>query len=275
MGDPYELTPYDILGVPENARMGDIHCAYRNLIRMVHPDKNFRIHRRLGWSEEDCAEAFSKIRSAYKTLLKQKKIEMKDAPMDNIDYDIDDEFIIIENYEKEKEFDLQTFNSKFEQLKKYYDEENPNAVGYNEFSRGSVAISTAGDAGDLVPPVETIIPVPEPPSAPSVCDKPKCYEFGLTNVTDFSIRSQEKGSSIEGTDLLKAFQETVPLENFRQSESLETLLEERKKERRQEIPFDDTELEKRKKKEERKQQLKWKVLEERDKKLENVSLLME
>ena len=273
MGD-YQLTPYDILGIQENARLGDIHCAYRNLIRLVHPDKNMRIHRRLGWSDDDCSEAFHRIRKAYKTLLKQKKIALKDAPMENVDYDIEDDFIIIEDYEKERAFDVEAFNQKFEQLKKHYDEENPNSVGYSEFSHGSGAFSESADAGDFPVQPSLGLTFPEPFSVPSGCDKPVCHEFGLTTVEDFSIHSSEKGNMLEGTDLIKAFQEiSEPKEIVAETKSLEKLLEERKRQRQETIEFDDKEQDEAKKKEERKQQLKWNVLQKRDTKLAKMSLI--
>ena len=271
----YELTPYDILGLAENARLGDIHCAYRNLIRLVHPDKNLRVHQKMGWTEQDCAEAFNRIRKAYKTLLKQKKISLKDVPSDNVDYDIEDEFIIIENYEKEREFNISRFNEKFDQLKKHYDKENPNTAGYAEFSHASGAFSVesspglAGDAS-IERYKEPEAKIKDPSSV-----KPLSHEFGLTVIEDFSIQSQEKGTLLEGTDIGKAFAiPDYPTESIdEEKESLETLLEKRIKEREESIAFSENEKIEKRKKEERKQQLRWKVLQERDERLSNVSLI--
>ena len=44
------LSPYDILGVSETASLGEIHCAYKRLVRTVHPDRNQKIY---NWSKED------------------------------------------------------------------------------------------------------------------------------------------------------------------------------------------------------------------------------
>ena len=68
------LSPYDILGVSENASLGEIHCAYKRLVRTVHPDRNQKIY---NWSKEDVNEAFQMIFQAYKTLVKQKKLLLK------------------------------------------------------------------------------------------------------------------------------------------------------------------------------------------------------
>ena len=57
------LSPYDILGVSENASLGEIHCAYKRLVRTVHPDKNQKLY---NWSKEDINEAFQMIFQAYK-----------------------------------------------------------------------------------------------------------------------------------------------------------------------------------------------------------------
>ena len=44
------LSPYDILGVSENASLGEIHCAYKRLVRTVHPDRNQKVY---NWSKEE------------------------------------------------------------------------------------------------------------------------------------------------------------------------------------------------------------------------------
>ena len=38
------LSTYDILGVSETASLGEIHCAYKRLVRTVHPDRNQKIY---------------------------------------------------------------------------------------------------------------------------------------------------------------------------------------------------------------------------------------
>ena len=49
------LSPYDILGVSENASLGEIHCAYKRLVRTVHPDRNQKVY---NWSREDAMKLF-------------------------------------------------------------------------------------------------------------------------------------------------------------------------------------------------------------------------
>jgi DnaJ-class molecular chaperone len=57
--------PYKILGVKENDSMEDIEKVYRNLIKMLHPDKDSK---NLGMSKQEQIKYFNMIKYAYKIL---------------------------------------------------------------------------------------------------------------------------------------------------------------------------------------------------------------
>lgn len=59
-----DVSPYDVLGVPETASDAEIRQAYRELAKLFHPDRNF------GMGEETATRTahFLKIKKAYETL---------------------------------------------------------------------------------------------------------------------------------------------------------------------------------------------------------------
>ena len=63
-----ELSPFDILGIEPTSDKYTISGAYKRMVLLVHPDK--AKSNGLGWTDEQCQEAFQKIRKAYKTIIK-------------------------------------------------------------------------------------------------------------------------------------------------------------------------------------------------------------
>lgn len=115
-----QLSPYVVLGLPENASSGQIHCTYKALIRLVHPDRANHTVNGIGllkWTKEERESAFGEITKAYRTILEQRK-EARDYPDDFVDlteFDYEargfsEEFTVPQEFSA---FDLESFNSAF------------------------------------------------------------------------------------------------------------------------------------------------------------------
>lgn len=65
MGQPCEIDPYSILGVPSTASTDDIRQAYGQAALQCHPDKR---HGKNDHDRIDCHEQFTKLSSAYELL---------------------------------------------------------------------------------------------------------------------------------------------------------------------------------------------------------------
>ena len=129
--DKKVLDCFSTLGIEPTNNMCLIQRAYRDTVRMVHPDKVR--HLGVGWTKEECRAAFDNIRESY-IYLKGQFNEI-DLP----DYDIvylDEEFNT-ELKNTEQHFDLQEFNNQFT-AKHKYDGDDYAFLGYSEFRTSRV-----------------------------------------------------------------------------------------------------------------------------------------
>jgi len=240
------LSPYDILGVSENASLGEIHCAYKRLVRTVHPDRNQKVY---NWSKEDVNEAFQMIFQAYKTLVKQKKVSTEDFPETNVDYILEEEYRISK---EEASFDIKKFNQNFDIIKQKYQDldDDPNHRGYSFFNHGANDIKMVKFDNSLIVYKE-----------PNEYLKPTTAQnLGESIINDYSINS----NNLEGSDLKLAYREPTKLGEVKE-ENLEAKFQELLLEREKPIPKEDPKnLEERKKKKERLEQIRLNKLRKRD-----------
>ena len=240
------LSPYDILGVSENASLGEIHCAYKRLVRTVHPDRNQKVY---NWSKEDVNEAFQMIFKAYKTLVKQKKVNTEDFPETNIDYILEEEYRISK---EEASFDIKKFNQNFDLMKQKFNslDDDPNNKGYSFFNHGAEDVKMIKFDNSLV-----IYKEPNEYLKPSTVQN-----LGESVIDDYSINS----NNLEGSDLKLAYREPTKLEGVKE-ENLEDKFQELLLERKKTIPkIDPKVLEEKQKKKERLEQIRLNKLRKRD-----------
>lgn len=240
------LSPYDILGVSENASLGEIHCAYKRLVRTVHPDRNQKVY---NWSKEDVNEAFQMIFQAYKTLVKQKKVSTEDFPETNVDYILEEEYRISK---EEASFDIKKFNQNFDIIKQKFNslDDDPNDKGYSFFNHGAEDVKMIKFDNSLV-----IYKEPNEYLKPSTVQN-----LGESVIDDYSI----KYNNLEGSDLKFAYREPTKLKETEEGDiedNFQKLLLERKKT----IPkIDPKTLEEKQKKKERLEQIRLNKLKKRD-----------
>ena len=240
------LSPYDILGVSENASLGEIHCAYKRLVRTVHPDRNQKVY---NWSKEDVNEAFQMIFKAYKTLVKQKKVNTEDFPETNVDYILEEEYRISK---QEASFDIKKFNQNFDLMKQKFNslDDDPNNKGYSFFNHGAEDVKMIKFDNSLV-----IYKEPHEYLKPSTVQN-----LGESVIDDYSINS----NNLEGSDLKLAYREPTKLEGVKE-ENIEDKFQELLLERKKTIPkIDPKVLEEKQKKKERLEQIRLNKLRKRD-----------
>ena len=240
------LSPYDILGVSENASLGEIHCAYKRLVRTVHPDRNQKVY---NWSKEDVNEAFQMIFKAYKTLVKQKKVNTEDFPETNIDYILEEEYRISK---EEASFDIKKFNQNFDLMKQKFNslDDDPNNKGYSFFNHGAEDVKMIKFDNSLV-----IYKEPNEYLKPSTVQN-----LGESVIDDYSINS----NNLEGSDLKLSYREPTKLEGVKE-ENIEDKFQELLLERKKTIPkIDPKVLEEKQKKKERLEQIRLNKLRKRD-----------
>ena len=240
------LSPYDILGVSENASLGEIHCAYKRLVRTVHPDRNQKVY---NWSKEDVNEAFQMIFQAYKTLVKQKKVTTEDFPETNVDYILEEEYRISK---EEASFDIKKFNQNFDIIKQKYQDldDDPNQRGYSFFNHGANDVKMVKFDNSLIVYKE-----------PNEYLKPTTAQnLGESIINDYSINSD----NLSGSDLKIAYREPTKLGEIKE-ENIEEKFQELLLEREKPIPKEDPKnSEERKKKKERLEQIRLNKLRKRD-----------
>lgn len=240
------LSPYDILGVSENASLGEIHCAYKRLVRTVHPDRNQKVY---NWSKEDVNEAFQMIFQAYKTLVKQKKVSTEDFPETNVDYILEEEYRISK---EEASFDIKKFNQNFDIIKQKFNslDDDPNNKGYSFFNHGAEDVKMIKFDNSLV-----IYKEPNEYLKPSTVQN-----LGESVIDDYSIKS----NNLEGSDLKFAYREPTKLEETEEG-NIEDKFQELLLERKKTIPkIDPKTLEEKQKKKERLEQIRLNKLKKRD-----------
>lgn len=129
--DKKVLDCFSTLGIEPTNNMCMIQRAYRDTVRMVHPDKI----RHLGveWTKDECRAAFENIRESYMYLKGQ--FNEIDLP----DYDV---IYLDEEYDTELKnsvvsFNLEEFNKEF--TARRADEDDYATLGYPEFGRAQSA----------------------------------------------------------------------------------------------------------------------------------------
>ena len=293
-----DISPYDILGIPPDSSIQQIKYAYRELARALHPDKKGLYGNYFdNLNDIDRTYLFDSIQNAYKTLESQKCKE-SDAPSNDIQYDIQECVIPINDKLNEGKF-IEIFNKLF-----IRETEDPNNLGHEDFNirtdsteyneilkkayndniqknihikKRDLFYSTRDngvadfslkeikiDYASLDPKNNNLHEIQEIKEAPYT-SKPPSYEFGLTVIDDYSI----KVSNLEGYDLDLCFDnkcdsiETKKIE--KNNNDIENLLNDRKKERQQNLEFLSEEQEKQKKiKKEQIEQVKYRIQQKRD-----------
>ena len=134
--DKKVLDCFSTLGIEPTNNMCMIQRAYRDTVRMVHPDKI----RHLGveWTKDECRAAFENIRESYMYLKGQ--FNEIDLP----DYDV---IYLDEEYDTELKnsvvsFNLEEFNKEF--TARRADEDDYATLGYPEFGTAQSADATKG-----------------------------------------------------------------------------------------------------------------------------------
>lgn len=200
-----ELSPFDILGIEPTSDKYTISGAYKRMVLLVHPDK--AKSNGLGWTDEQCQEAFQKIRKAYKTIIKS--YNFKDMPDYNLEYTNDNEDKLdntnFKTCKSVKHFNIMyESNKKKEELDGFGD---PLDKGYNDFNRPSdskevEALLTKDYDINKVNKNRRRKPNKivkfNPTSLPT---NNNCYELGLTNIEDFSFGNNGSKNSLGGSDL--------------------------------------------------------------------------
>ena len=122
------LDCFSTLGLSPTGDMNSIQCHYRDMVRMVHPDRVR--HMGLSWTKDECRDAFNSIRESYQYLKAQ--FGTVDVP----DYDIiylGEEFDeVMRQEDNVSNFDLDAFNKNFEAQNKDEDDDYKKK-GYQEF----------------------------------------------------------------------------------------------------------------------------------------------
>ena len=207
-GCEHSLSPFAVLGIEETDNRHIITGAYRRMILMVHPDKAGK----LGWSPEECTEAFQQIKSAYQTIMRD--YNFSDAPDYDILYSMDN-IDSIDNTDFNKFKNLKEFNKQFE-LNKMNDDD-PYTVGYKDFGRQDMnkqqleqeltkdySVTTKKhykkqEIQKFKPRVQQ--------------SNNNCYEFGLSNIDDFGFSSNSKASNtLSGSDISQVHENNEPWE---------------------------------------------------------------
>jgi DnaJ-class molecular chaperone len=118
------LTPEEILNLPENYNLSDIKHSFYALSRQYHPDSSNCTF----LSPEDKKNIFIVLETAYKELLDKHQFIEIDAPMySNVEYS-DDVYI-----EKDNNLDsVEKFNKQFEQVHSEENKDNPWSIHYEK-----------------------------------------------------------------------------------------------------------------------------------------------
>lgn len=126
--DKKVLDCFSVLGIEPTTNMCIIHRAYRDTVRMVHPDKVR--HYGLHWTKDECQTAFNNIRESYTYLKSQfHEIDLPDYDVIYIDEEFNDE---IKN-STVSTFNVEEFNKNF--IKNHKVDDDYVTMGYSDFDR--------------------------------------------------------------------------------------------------------------------------------------------
>ena len=122
--DKKVLDCFSTLGIEPTNNMCMIHSAYRDTVRMVHPDKVR--HFGLKWTNEECRTAFENIRESYIYLKGQfNEIDLPDYDIVYLDEEFDATSVV--------SFDLEEFNRQFTASQSVYADDYA-SLGYSDFA---------------------------------------------------------------------------------------------------------------------------------------------
>jgi curved DNA-binding protein CbpA len=276
-------SPYDILGIDQNATMGHIKYAYRELIKTIHPDKKGNTDSYFDkLNDEERTTLFSMVHKAYETLKSQRGTH-SDMPTEDIDYNADDmdtdelegfenirisefnEYTHSEEYKKFIQEQNEKFNLLFEKEKRNTTDEDPNCIGNKDFNSKTnltdynSILKNYNYKGVEENKIENEVYIVN--SRPFQLN-PKSYEFGLTKIDDYSITMND---NLEGSDINLAHNNTIvddlgTLQINKFGKDLDEKVYKRIKERKMHLPFLSTEEEmKRKIDTDRLDQIKYRV----------------
>jgi curved DNA-binding protein CbpA len=132
---------YETLGLKESSTLVEIKNSYKNLIKLLHPDKPLTLAaKQAGWTLEEKNRAFIEVQEAYEYLIKLHAYETN-YPDVNIDYEIDSNFVVHNSTSLDPgNYNQDTFNKYFNE-KKQQDLlngfEDPYSKGYDMFNSGA------------------------------------------------------------------------------------------------------------------------------------------
>lgn len=122
--DKKVLDCFSTLGIEPTNNMCMIHSAYRDTVRMVHPDKVR--HFGLKWTNEECRTAFENIRESYIYLKGQfNEIDLPDYDIVYLDEEFDATSVV--------SFNLEEFNRQFTASQSVYADDYA-SLGYSDFA---------------------------------------------------------------------------------------------------------------------------------------------
>lgn len=223
--DSNYISPYQILGVKEDDSLSDITKVYKNLMRILHPDKsNTSGYQELNLSIEKRIEAFRNVKNAYTNILKYRKESQ--YPDYNLDYFIEQELkqnlqntdYTVQDTTPEN-FNVNIFNNKFSGEKELHEKNgmaDPYSRGYEMFSTKNM-----NDSGPVKIQPRKAIDVSTPKTFSSneiVNYLPKeaavllgetssigYQELGITTVDDFSMVTGSCKGKLCGSDLMSVY----------------------------------------------------------------------
>jgi len=207
-----ELTPYDILGIEPTSDKYAISGAYKRMILLVHPDK--AKSNGLGWTKDQCQEAFGKIRKAYKTIVRD--LNFTDMPDYNLDYDNNAvDRLDVGDFKKCKnvaEFNkLYTAQRTAEMRDGYVD---AYSIGYDKFNRPADDNKTKilltkeySPSASEHKAKKTRNKMVKHTQMKSLASSDSEYELGLTTVDDFSFKGGGSKNGLMGSDLSQVHEE--------------------------------------------------------------------
>ena len=182
------MDPYEILGVKYNSNWKDIRKAYKHMLIQTHPDK-------MGNDK-----FFGLVQEAYKSIKKQYEIHNKETnyPCENKEYS--------QKYQKHGEkFDLNKFNTMFDQYSKLYNESDPFLNGgYKTCDR----LNHQEDISDLKKtkikiPQRQLVVHKEPEALTSSSLMESVSHLGVNKIDDFTCAS--------GSDYMRAYSREAEL----------------------------------------------------------------
>ncbi len=220
-------NPYEVLGVSETDSIEQIEMAYKGFMKILHPDKaNTPEAKRLGMTQDEKMRYLSLIVESYKTI--KETYRDRRYPDTKQTYKVDQDHTIKFNHglteNDAKNFNSSKFNNIFDTgLQRDMDAgmSDPFKRGYNDFDTGkdfsennntkvvaqtySGTISVENSKNTKAPKMKDNRLTEYIPDTTSFFDSSSNYqELGLTNISDFSMTIQGKGS-IHGTDLMSAY----------------------------------------------------------------------